>query len=240
VIRPDLVCRWTVRSLSSRTRTVTLPEVVPSRISLRRGLSRSQVIEPETVRACTRSAGLSARISSPETVSMVRSSATPSASTGPEISLATVRPPSPISVMRPEVTSTNVSWRRPEAITVPSMRWRSARASIGTAIETSTRWRRPNWISQRRKPGHLGIRSCRTESRPPRSSTMIGLVPALAISTRAGPSVPTTLSRPDMRYTSRRETGSSKLNRCGASTVQVGMPLSLTRYIAICQSHVAT
>ncbi len=64
VIRPERVCRATARSLSSRTRTVIEPDVVASRTSLCRGLDRSQVIAPETVRACTRAAGLSARISS--------------------------------------------------------------------------------------------------------------------------------------------------------------------------------
>lgn len=99
MIRPEAVCIWTARSLSSRTRTVMLPEMVVNRISLRRGLSRSQVIAPETVCARTRSAALSARITSPETVSRVRSPRTPSASTGPEVIVAEVLPRRPIRVI---------------------------------------------------------------------------------------------------------------------------------------------
>ena len=132
VIRPEVVCRWTARSLSSRTRTVMLPEMVLSRISLRRGLSRSQVIEPETVLARTRSAALSARISSPETVSRSRSPATPSASTGPETILARG---APAQAHQGDLAGGDVdpgvagaARRRPAT---PSTRCRSASASAG-------------------------------------------------------------------------------------------------------------
>lgn len=138
-MRPDAVFSWTARSLSARTRTVMLPEMVVSRISLRRGLSKSQVIAPETVCARTRSAALSARITSPETVSTVRSPRTPSASTGPEVSFAEVLPRNPIRVIWPATTFTVVCRRRPEATSEPATRPRSAWTSAGTAMETSTR-----------------------------------------------------------------------------------------------------
>ena len=57
----------------------------------------------------TRSAALSARITSPETVSRVRSPRTPSASIGPEVSFAEVLPRRPIRVIWPAVTLTVVS-----------------------------------------------------------------------------------------------------------------------------------
>src|SRR5204863_141853 len=52
VTRPLTQCRWTCRSLSSRTRAVISPEVVSRRMSLcSGGLSRPQVSQPEMGRA---------------------------------------------------------------------------------------------------------------------------------------------------------------------------------------------
>ena len=106
VTRPLVAPRLTSRSASSGTRTVIEPDVVSMCTSWANGLSRSQVTDPEIVRARTRSADDSARLISPETVSMPRSPATPIASIEPEIVLVRTVPPRPITVIEPLVTST--------------------------------------------------------------------------------------------------------------------------------------
>src|SRR5207248_5968786 len=91
--RPPMAANRTSRSLSSRTRTVISPEIVSNRRSLScGGLSRSAVSAPEMVFAASRWTAASAMVISPDTVSRLSSPAQPSASIGPETTLARIRP----------------------------------------------------------------------------------------------------------------------------------------------------
>src|SRR5256714_1484056 len=216
----------TSRSLSSRTRTVISPEIVSNRRSLScGGLSRSAVSAPEMVFAASRWTAASAMVISPDTVSRLSSPAQPSASIGPETTLARIRPATPSRATRPLVQSTVSSPRVEETTTGPEVRVRWAAVSYGTATDTCTatlRMPSSHHRSGLSGPGQVFGDSCRISSRPSVSVTTTGSSLAVPTSTRGGPSVPTTLSRPPNSTTSSRVTGSSRTSFCGSGTLPEG------------------
>ncbi len=206
VTRPLVAPRLTSRSASSGTRTVIDPDVVSMCTSRANGLSRSQVTAPEMVRACTRSADDSARLISPETVSMTRSPATPIASIEPETVLVRTVPPSPITVIEPLVTSTVTPRRSPEATTEPAdhrqaRRDRRRDRDDDVGGEVAPAGEEPPERAGPLPPAAVSSGAAR-RARRSRCVTVMPLRPTLLTSMRAGPSVPTTRSLPCANHTS--------------------------------------
>jgi hypothetical protein len=203
------------------------PETVSSMMSLScGGLSRSAVSAPETVFATTRRAAESATVISPDTVSSTISPAHPSASIGPDTTIARIRPSTPSRATRPLVHSTDRSPCTADATTDPDATRSTTAVWYGTATDTSTltllvpRSHHQIGVST---PGQVFGRSCSTRSLPSATDTRTGTSPTAPTSTRGGLSVPTTLSRPPSRETSRCVTSPSMSNRRGSVIVQLAM-----------------